>query len=391
MLYGSFAWEALTDLPGGVRYSLRLVQGDGITVQKDDTLRSGWFPLDHIPAGQPFVGAYPLQIPAGTLPGSYQLQLVLYDKSSGEWPLAGGEPALELGQVEVRLAPAANPPGPARFNGEIALDRVDFSVSRVEQGKGFALTLLWQALKWPQENYTLLLELVDQTGRVWRSWQRPTETAGWQPGQQVRQVADIIVPAEAPPGEGTLSLRASWLRPDGSRLAAKRWFIPQGQSIELGAPRIEVKENRVWNRPDAQHLLEANFEDKAAIIGYDLPQRVVLSAELEPALPLTLYWQGRGPMEQVYRRFAHLLDQDGSLVAQADGVQGRGKEPTTGWASGEYVADPFTIDLPADLVPGTYTVITGLYLPRGSRLMRLDGQGQAVADFVSLGSVEIQR
>ena len=394
VLYGAFAWESLADLPGEARYSLRLAQGDGILAQKDDTLRSGWFPLDYIPAGQPFVGAYPLQIPPGTWPGSYRLQLVVYDKRSGEWPLATGEPDLDLGQVDVRLAPPANPPGPARFNDEIALDRADFSVSRVEQGKGFALTLLWQALRSPQDNYTLTLELVDPTGQVWRSWQQPAETAHWQPGQQVRQLVDIIVPAEAPPGEGALTLRASWLRPDGSPLPAKRWLIPQGESVELGAPRIEEKENRLWTQPDSQYTLEANFEDKASIVGYDMPEQVVLAADESagPVLPMTLYWQGRGPMAQVYRRFAHLLDQDGNLVAQADGVQGRGKEPTTGWATGEYVTDPFTIQLPTDLPSGTYTVIAGLYLPpQGPRLLRLDEQGQAVADFVSLSTVDIQR
>lgn len=390
-LYAFFAWQALADLPERTRYSLRLVQDELIVAQKDDTLASGWFPLDHLPAGQPLLGAYPLEVPPGALPGMYHLQLAVYNRERESWPLADGSPVLDLGPVEVRFTPATTPPGPLRFNGELALDEFNFSVKRVRQGKGFALETLWRALKPPEDNYTLLVELVDREGQVWREWRQTLETATWLKGQQVRHLTGVTIPAEAPTGEDALGIRLSWLRPDNSRIKATRWLIPIGRSITLKGPNILSKNNRLWERPLSQYTVEANFENKAALVGYDLPQTLTISTDVPATLSLTLYWQGRGDMAQGYLAFVHLLDAEGNIVAQHDGVAARGKEPTTSWAVGEYIRDPIEIQLAAGFEPGTYTAVTGLYLPpAGPRLVRLDESAQVIGDSVQLGKIQIE-
>ena len=384
-LYVNLAWQALSDLPELSHYSLRLVQEDRIIAQKDDTLRSGWFPLDYLPAGQPFVGAYPLQIPPGTLPGSYRLQLAVYQKAQHEWPLQDGSPTLNLGPVEVEFAPAASSPGVRRFNGEISLDDYDFKVKRVGQGKGFPLRLLWRALKTPEDNYTLQVELIDRDERVWRDWQIPAATASWRPNQQVRQQVDLTIPAEAPVGENALSVRLSWLRPDGGPLPARYWLFPLGNSLTLDGPAITPKKNRSFEKPSPQIKSAVNFENKVALIGYDLPAAFNQSSTLS----LTLYWQGRGEMRNSYAVFTHLVDSAGQVVAQQDAVPGeRGKQPTTSWAIGEYITDPVEIPLPPTLPPGEYTVTAGLYLPpTGPRLQRLNNAGQPAGDSVTLGKI----
>jgi hypothetical protein len=390
-LYAFFAWQALADLPERTRYSLRLVQAERIVAQKDDTLASGWFPLDYLPAGQPLLGAYPLELPPGTLPGIYRLQLAVYNRVRESWPLADGSPVLDLGPVKVRFTPATTPPGPLRFNGELALDEFNFSVSRVKQGKGFALETVWRALKPPADNYTLLVELADRQGRVWRDWRQPLKTATWLEGQQVRHLTGVTIPAEAPTGEEALAVRLSWLRPDDSRLKATRWLIPIGRSITLKGPRILPKDNRLWEQPLSQYTVEANFENKAALVGYDLPEALTISTDMPATLSLTLYWQGRGDMAQGYLAFVHLLDAEGNIVAQHDGVPARGKEPTTSWAVGEYIRDPIEIQLPAGFEPGTYTVVAGLYLPPGGpRLVRLDDRVQVIGDSVQLGKIQLE-
>ncbi len=400
-LYAFFAWQALADLPERTRYSLRLVQDERIVAQKDDTLVSGWFPLDHLPAGQPLLGAYPLEVPRGTLPGMYRLQLAVYNRERESWPLiappsggpggADGSPVLDLGPLEVRFTPATTPPGPLRFNGELALDEFNFSVKRVRQGKGFALETLWRALKPPEDNYTLLVELVDREGRVWREWRQTLESTTWLKGQQVRHLTGVVIPAEAPTGEDALGVRLSWLRPDDSRLKATRWLIPIGRSITLQGPRILPKGNRLWEQPLSQYTVEANFENKAALVGYDLPEALTIPPDAPATLSLTLYWQGRGDMAQGYLAFVHLLDAEGNIVAQHDGVPARGKEPTTSWAVGEYIRDPIEMQLPAGFEPGTYTVVTGLYLPpAGPRLVRLDESAQVIGDSVQLDKIQIE-
>ncbi|OQY32284.1 MAG: hypothetical protein B6243_07620, partial [Anaerolineaceae bacterium 4572_5.2] len=367
---------------------------DGIIAQKDDTLRSGWFPLDHLPAGQPFVGAYPLQIPPGALPGSYRLQLAVYQKARHEWPLENGSQTLDLGPVEVKFSPAGASPGAKRFNNEISLDNYDFKVKRVGQGKGFPLRLLWRALKTPNDNYTLLVELIDRDNRVWRDWQAPLETTSWQPDQQVRQQIDLTVPAEAPTGPNALRVRLSWLRPDGSPLPARHWILPIGNSISLDGPAITPKKNRSFEKPSPQTESAINFENKAALIGYDLPSAVSgqPSAVSPSSLSLTLYWQGLGEMRHSYTVFVHLVDSAGKVIAQQDAAPGeRGKQPTTSWAIGEYITDPVEIPLPPNLPPGEYTVVAGLYLsPNGPRLQRLDEAGQAAGDSATLGKTTMK-
>jgi hypothetical protein len=78
-------------------------------------------------------------------------------------------------------------------------------------------------------------------------------------------------------------------------------------------------------------------------------------------LDVTLYWQAFQSMEKNYTAFVHLLDETGTLVAQQD--RPPAGYPTGVWHSGEVVVDPFTIELPPDLPPGTYRLQTGFYDP----------------------------
>ncbi len=376
------SWRGLIELPRKARYSLRLVAADGTVIaQKDDAIRPGWYPAPTIPAGLPMLGAYSLNVPLGSLPGDYRLQIAVYDRIGQEWTLADGRRTLDLGAVSVRFSPAAGIAGWRRFNGEIALDAVEFGVSRVRQGKGYPVRFLWRALKPPAADYTLRVELVDRDGRVWRDWRIPTETAAWRENQQVRRQVDIIVPAEAPTGADSLSMRVSWLRPDGTALPARQWILPAGDSFSLRSPVILPKKNRQFERPAiVGKLVDVDFDDKLALVGIEMPAGVSLGAA---TLPLTLYWQGRGDMREVYSVFVHVVDAAGNVVAQHDGIPAKGKEPTTGWAVGEYITDPVEILLPAELPPGTYSVVVGMYLPATGARLPVSGGG----DSFSLGRI----
>lgn len=387
-LYVTVWWQALTDLSRKTRYSLRLMQGDTVLASKDDTINSGWFPLDYTPAGNTVIGAYAVDIPLGFPPGTYRLKLAAYDKIRQAWFLPDGSQAVTLGEITVNRVQANTPPGAMRFGGQIALDSYDFGVKRVKQGKGFALSLLWQAIKPPAEDYTLLVEFVDADGLVWRDWRVPVETSGWQASQQVRQQIDVIIPAEFPPGDTSLQIRLNWLTAAGERLPAQRGIFPAGKEIVLPGPRIMAKENRTFEQPSFQTPVEANFEDKAALIGVDLPAAIAAG---DGVLPLTLYWQGRGDIREVYSVFVHLVDEQGTIVAQHDGISVLGEDPPTAWAVGEIITDPVKVLLPQSRAPGRYSVVAGMYLPpNGPRLQRLDAGGQAVGDSVLLGTLEVK-
>jgi hypothetical protein len=394
------------DLPADAQVSLRLVTDDGtIIAQSDEALVSGWLPADSLPAGQILLSFHRFKLPAGTLPGDYHLQLALFQSSSKGWPLADGRPALDLGQVTVTVADPSEPLDPwgeykplrsATFGGEIRLVGYDYSVTRAGQGKGFAARLLWQTLHPPAADYTLLVELVDARGKVWRDWRHtpadgraPTRT--WAAGQLVRDQVDLVIPADAPPGEDTLQVRLSWLRPDGSRLPVRRWLFPSGDSLTLPGVRVMEKEGRLFEPPSMQHTACANFDDKVQLLGYNLP-----ATRLAPGdqLPLTLVWRSRtSGMRESYSVFVHLIGPDGAIHGQRDKAPGRrSKQPTTGWVTGEVVVDPIEVPLATDAPPGTYRVQVGLYLPPdGPRLPLRDESGAVSGDVLELTQIEVTK
>jgi hypothetical protein len=77
--------------------------------------------------------------------------------------------------------------------------------------------------------------------------------------------------------------------------------------------------------------------------------------------------------------FVHLLDQDGSLIAQLD-RQPEGY-PTSDWQPGERVMDSYLVKLPAGLDEGEYLLQTGFYyLPADERLGKPELLGSIALD-----------
>ncbi len=400
----TLTWQTTRTLPADTRISLRLVTEDGTPVaQSDDTLLSGWLSATRLPADQVFLSFHRFKLPAGTLPGSFHLQMALSVPNHGEWLLSDGQSVLDVGEVVVTVADPGQPIDPwdeykplrgINFGDEIRLVGYDYSVTRAGQGKGFAARLLWQAKRPPVGDYTLLVELVDGDGRVWRDWHHapangraPTST--WATGQAVRDQVDLVLPADTPPGDNTMRTRLSWLRPDGSRLPVRRWGLPLGNSVTLPGVRVMEKEGRIFEPPPMQHIANANFDDTIQLLGYDLPVTSLVPGD---PLPLTLVWQSRtSDIRASYTVFAHLIGPDGEIHAQADKVPGfRSKQPTTSWAMGEVITDPISIPLDPHTPPGKYAVQVGLYLaPDGPRLPLRDEIGTLLGDTLVLTQVEV--
>jgi hypothetical protein len=415
----TLAWQALTDLSPETTISPRLSQGEAIVAQLDDSLLSAWFPSDTLPVGQHVLSYVPIPIPLGTLPGQYRLQLVVYTDHTQPWTTGQGATLLDLGEVEIVSPPANYRPASTTatlphhdFNGELELIDYDYSVRRVGQGKGFAVEFLWRALKQPVDNYTLLAEVVDARGNILRTVEHQpagglAPTATWQPGQFIRDQVDLVVPASAPVGQNTLRVRLSWLRPNGTSLNIRRWFLPMGDTLDLEWVSVTEKKGRIFETPSVQYPVEANFENKARLIGYNVsPSPSPLTPRYEgqisqkdcladpPAchLHFDFYWQGLAEMEQSYAVFLHVVDAQGQIVTQHDLELGEHrKQPTTGWLPGEVVTHPVDLHLPADIAPGQYGLYLGMYLPPdGPRLLVLDEEGQAVADFVEVGTIRVR-
>jgi hypothetical protein len=84
-----------------------------------------------------------------------------------------------------------------------------------------------------------------------------------------------------------------------------------------------------------------------------------------------LTWSADTPTDRPYKVFLHLLDSNGTPVAQRDGEPVGGSRPTTGWEPGEVIVDRYGLALPSDLPPGEYLLRMGLYdmFDPGTRLI----------------------
>lgn len=113
------------------------------------------------------------------------------------------------------------------------------------------------------------------------------------------------------------------------------------------------------------HGAEVMFGDQIQLTGYEL------EGKLKPGDSFTtkLYWEALRPPDENYSVFVHLLDEEGQLVVNHDGVPFYGRYPTRAWQPGTLIFDEHPLTLPPDLASGQYRLTVGLYLlTTGERL-----------------------
>ncbi len=109
-------------------------------------------------------------------------------------------------------------------------------------------------------------------------------------------------------------------------------------------------------------------------------------------LLVTLYWRVNDRIEQDYTVFTHLLNEEGALIAQMDGVPANAERPTTTWEQGDLIEDHYEIFIPSDAQPGRYALTTGMYEPRSlNRLSAFDAEGDRLTrGRIPLATVQVQ-
>ncbi len=120
-----------------------------------------------------------------------------------------------------------------------------------------------------------------------------------------------------------------------------------------------------------ERSLYYNLANQVALLGYGLS-----AADLSPgeALELLLRWQGLTHIFSSYSVFVHLVDAEGRMWAQHDGVPLGGLQPTTHWVEGEILSDPRELVLPQEIPPGRYRLQTGMYLPETMERLPVYGE-----------------
>jgi uncharacterized membrane protein len=152
--------------------------------------------------------------------------------------------------------------------------------------------------------------------------------------------------------------------------------------------------------PSIEHLLETELGREVALLGFDIAAENEWGKYVSQSLPLrvspgqtirlSLYWQSVAETDTDYTVFTHLLDDEGRIVGQHDGLPGNGLrlteiwQPaifklTSRWQAGEVVRDVHYLSLSPDCKPGTGTLEVGMYNRwTGQRLSTANGEDRLI-------------
>jgi hypothetical protein len=179
----------------------------------------------------------------------------------------------------------------------------------------------------------------------------------------------------------------NWLPPQQS--GVETWLMRNGFRAEdrfVGERRLALY--YFPPQPLAETAVGVTFGNVIALERVDtLP-----AARPGSVLPVALHWRATQLMSADYHIFVHLITADGNIVAQSDGQPALWTRPTSTWSPGERIEDRHALSLPVDLLPGDYTLITGLYLPdNGERLLSSKQETFVVLNTVQIASKEAER
>jgi len=255
----------------------------------------------------------------------------------------------------------------ADFGNQLRLVGVDLLPEVVQPGGTLAVTVYWRALQDLDTNYSIFLHLDTPTGQTLATVDEVDPefipTRNWPPTMYLRNVLKLTVPSDIPPIRYDLTVGA-YNRQNGERLA-----LPDGTtSFKIGS---------VWPATSALSL-------PATSLAQFGPHIILRHAEFDGDL-LALYWKTNTPLTQNDHIFIHLLDADGNVLAQADGVPYNGDYPLPNWRPKQVIVDVRSVGSLLENGNQLRTIAIGIYDPAsGARLPAFDDLGNPLPHDVLL-------
>jgi hypothetical protein len=125
----------------------------------------------------------------------------------------------------------------------------------------------------------------------------------------------------------------------------------------------------------SQSVVEANFDDKLVLYSAELND-----TDWRPGdtIQVVITWHVLDRLPARYTTFIHITDAREEIVTQLDRPPLGGSPPTDTWRAGEKFIDPYSVLLPTNIRPGTYSMRIGLYA--GNRRLPILDPGSARAD-----------
>jgi 4-amino-4-deoxy-L-arabinose transferase-like glycosyltransferase len=285
-----------------------------------------------------------------------------------------------------RWANDAAVPNPVhiRFDADGAQpELVGYDVARFVQDDVLPLTLYWRTDAPIAEDLAMYVHVYDVNGNSIGQWDAfpgnglaPTRL--WRPHEiLVDHYRVPLTPTRASPPIGRVEVglaRAGTTRP----LVARD---PSGQAITPTLARFKLAQAAGSPVPTRVALgdelglvdLRLDAQRGAQTLALDANSAQTLVLQPGEVLKLSPVLQARQIPNADYVLFVHVVDAQGSIVAQRDAQPLNNTYPTSLWNANEQVRDTLRVEIPRDASAGNYTLELGAY--RADTLTRLPING----------------
>ncbi|RMG62691.1 MAG: DUF2723 domain-containing protein [Chloroflexi bacterium] len=168
---------------------------------------------------------------------------------------------------------------------------------------------------------------------------------------------------------------------------------PNGyEAGEYNFAQMRLPLYHVTRRPAAR----PDFRDVGVVFGAPEGERIALRRSWQRARAqagdwfyVILEWATEQSPRTDYKVFVHVAGADDRPVFQSDRQPLNVRLPMTRWPLGETQRDAHAMIAPADLPPGAYRVLVGVYDPATGRRLTAYRGGHALGEAVQLGEVEV--
>ena len=168
-------------------------------------------------------------------------------------------------------------------------------------------------------------------------------------------------PAQVTNGSVWLDRRVLNISRDAHPGIADIVLVAGSETVELGQVEI-IDFERILQRPPIDSPLDVTFDNMIHLIGYhvDIPDPLSSATPV----PITLYWEALadGKPTDNFVITVQILDQNGRLIGQHDGIPVNGTRPFNGWMRGEYLIDKHLATF-REVYQGRATIQISIYNP----------------------------
>lgn len=297
-------------------------------------------------------------------------------------PLVVVVPLQQLNAAYPAFCDASPPDNALRIDaqtGALTIQALRLHDDTAMLGESVGFDLYWRGGH--DSNPALLVTAVDSA-----TWQRLGHVEIYPAMAAMRYLPDdslycapVRVPLDALPDA---------LQPPRQAIYQLRWYSPSqdltlpfadDHNTPLEIMGATVLDGR-YAPPPASYETAVNYGDVIVLTGYDLSQTALNAGE---TLSIGLHWQTLAAMTENWVLTVQLLDDNGQLIAQTDGVVAG--YPTTAWRENAAFVDWRTLTIPATVTTGDYHLHVGWYrLSDFARLPIVDAPQPAANDLYRL-------